>query len=53
MEVSETAREYIKRVNFMVNLGSDFDYRAEYKKLSDEDKKIADQYFEENHFTVG
>lgn len=47
-----TAQEYIVKVNFMVNVGTDFDYKKVYKTLSDEDKKIVDKHFAENKFVA-
>ena len=45
-----TAQEYIVKVNFMVNVGTDFDYKGVYKTLSEEDKVTVDKYFQENKF---
>lgn len=45
-----TAEEYIRKVNFMVNVGTDFDYKRIYKTLSEEDKATVDKYFQENKF---
>ena len=47
-----TAQEYIVKVNFMVNVGTNFDYKEVYKTLSDEDKAIVDKYFAENKFVA-
>jgi hypothetical protein len=46
------AQEYIKKVNFMVNAGTDFDYKEAYKTLSKEDQATVDAYFDNKTFTA-
>ena len=47
-----SAKDYIKKVNFMINCGTNFDYKKEYEKLSEEDKKIVDEYLKTKEFTL-
>lgn len=47
-----TAQEYIVKVNFMINVGTNFDYKEVYKTLSDEDKAIVDKHFAEHKFVI-
>ena len=46
------AQEFITKVNFMISVGTDFNYKQAYTTLSDEDKKIVDDYFESIEFTL-
>ena len=47
-----TAKDYIRKVNFMINVGANFDYKKEYQKLSIEDKKTVDEFFKNKEFTL-
>lgn len=47
-----TAKDYIRKVNFMINSGTNFDYKKEYEKLSAEDKKTVAEYFRTKEFTL-
>lgn len=47
-----TASEFIRKVNFMVNVGTDFDYKKAYKTLSPLDKATVDEYLKTTVFTI-
>jgi len=46
-----TAQEYIRKVNFMINVGTDFDYKEVYKTLTNDIKHEVDIYFKDKVFT--
>lgn len=46
------AKDYIRKLNFMINCGTNFDYKKEYQKLNTEDKKIVDEYLKEKEFIL-
>lgn len=46
------AKEYIRKLNFMVNVGTDFKYKEVYETLTPEDKLIVDEYTENTVFTL-
>ncbi len=47
-----SATDYIRKLNFMINCNTSFDYKKEYEKLSLEDKKIVDEYFKTKELTL-
>lgn len=46
------AQTYIRKINFMINVGTDFDWKKEYEKLSAEDKASVDLYLQQTSFTA-
>lgn len=46
------AKEFIRKLNLMINVGTNFDYKKEYKKLSIEDKKEVDEFLKKQEFTL-
>lgn len=46
------AKDYIRKINFMINCGTNFDYKKEYEKLSAEDKKIVDEYLKTKEYEL-
>lgn len=47
-----SADDFIKKLNFMINVGTNFDYKKEYEKLSEEDKKKVDGYLKSKGYTL-
>ncbi len=47
-----SAKDYIRKLNFMINCGTNFDYKKEYQKLSIEDKKIVDEYLKTKEYEL-
>lgn len=47
-----SSQDYIRKINFMINAGTDFDWQKEYKLLSAEDKANVDLYLQNTSFTA-
>lgn len=47
-----SANDFIRKLNFMINVGANFDYKKEYEKLSEEDKKKVDEYLKSKEYTL-